>query len=104
MAQELSWEKEDGVLTGKVTYSIVLGEGDELFDPANYRTFDLPFPGVQLTAKNSLYLQREGQKIYVGHLEQGVFGTQVKLNSNVQFVAHRRDGELWGELILSNSS
>jgi hypothetical protein len=101
LAQDLSWEKKDGILTGKVTYSIIMGGGDALFDPANYRTFDLPFPGVHRAA-NSLYLQRDRQKVYVGHLEQGAFGTQVKLNSNVQFVAHRRDGELWGELILSS--
>jgi hypothetical protein len=104
LSQDLSWGKKDGILTGKVTYSIIMGGGDALFDPANYRTFDLPFPGVHRTANNSLYLQREGQKVYVGHLEQGVFGTQVKLDSNVQFVAHRRDGELWGALILSNPS
>ena len=101
MSQELSWEKNDGILTGKVTYSIVMGGGDELFDPANYRTFDLPFPGIHRTSKDTLYFQREGQKVYVGHLEDGAFGTQVRLNSNVYFVAHRRDGILSGRLIIA---
>jgi hypothetical protein len=100
ISQDLSWEKKDGVLTGKVTYSLVMSAGDELLDPANYRTFDLPFPGVHLNAKDRLYLQRKARIVDVGYLEEGAFGTQVKLNDNVHFAAHRRDGELSGELVI----
>ena len=100
MSQDLSWEKKDGLLTGKVTYSLVMSAGDELFDPANYRTFDLPFPGVHLNAKDGLYFRREGRTVDVGYLEQGAFGTQVKLNNNVHFVAHGRDGQLSGKLVI----
>jgi len=100
ISQDLSWDAQSGTLTGDVTYSLVLGSGDELMDPFNYKTFVLEFPTVRKSARNELYVESNHRHVSIGHLESGAFGTQVRVNPGVNFIAHRVKGKLGGEIVV----
>jgi hypothetical protein len=102
LSQDLRWNSETQSLTAVVSYSLITGEGDADFDPANYRVIELPFPSVKLDKDSNLFVwDPRNQKVVIGHLEGGVFGARVVLNENVRLSAHRRAQELSGKLIVS---
>jgi hypothetical protein len=81
LGQDLTWDDKAGILKGNVTYSLVMASGDELIDPANYTTFGLPFPTIRLAPNKELYVIANHQKVAIGRLEEGAFGTQVHIYS-----------------------
>ena len=102
LSQELRWDAETQTLSAFVAYSLVSGGGDEEIDPANYRVLQLPFPGVKLDKDSNLFvLDSQNRKLFIGHLESGIFGGKVVLNDNVRLSAHRHDRELSGKLVVS---
>jgi hypothetical protein len=97
----LRWDAETQTLSAFVAYSLVSGGGDAELDPANYRVFQLPFPGIKLDKDGHLFvLDSQNRKLSIGHLDSGIFGSNVVLNGNVRLSAHRRDQELSGKLIV----
>lgn len=102
LSQDLRWDAETQTLSAFVAYSLVSGGGDEEIDPANYRVLQLPFPGVKLDKDSNLFvLDSQNRKLFIGHLESGIFGGKVVLNDNVRLSAHRHDRELSGKLVVS---
>ena len=101
LSQTLDWNKETRTLSAKVTYSEVSGGGDDELDPANYKTFTLPFPTVALDGKNNLFIVGDKQrKLVLGHLKEGSIGIDVVLKDNARLVAHRHDGRLSAWLMI----
>jgi hypothetical protein len=101
LSQNLEWDNDTQTLFAKVTYSEVSGGGEDEMDPANYKTYALPFPTVKLDQNNNLVAINDTHDQHVvGHLEGGPFGTNVVLRRNVQLIAHRRDGKLSARLIV----
>jgi hypothetical protein len=102
LSQELRWDAETQTLSAFVAYSLVSGGGDEDIDPANYRVLQLPFPGVKLDKDRNLFvLDSQNRKLFIGHLDSGIFGSKIVLNDNVRLSAHRHDRELSGKLVVS---
>jgi hypothetical protein len=72
-------------------------------DPANYRVLELPFPDVHLDRDGNLFVVSDrNQMVPIGHLENGVFGTEVVLDDRVHLSAHRRDQVLSAKLIVDD--
>ncbi len=103
--QNLRWDEKEGTLTACVTYSLIDGGGDTDCDPLDYRTFELPFPAVRLDQDNNLtVLDSKKRKILLGHLESDPYGSRVVLNDNVRLIAHRKNGRLWGRIVVVDKS
>ena len=102
LSQDLRWNDETQTLSADVAYSLVDGGGDDEIDPANYKTFELPFPAVGIDRENRLFaLTCQKERIFLGHLERGILGTRVMLDPNVRLIAHRHNGHLSAQLIVS---
>ena len=103
LGQNLHWDDRNQSLVADVTYSLVPAEND--WNPADYRTFILHFPGVQFNAvENTLYF-RDGHKhkVILGHIEPGIFGKQVVLGKGIELSAHRHLGALNGALLVNRT-
>ena len=100
LCQDLRWDKETQTLSAYVSYSMIDGVGDTSWDPADCQTFKLPFPSVSLDQKNNLFVDVHKRKILLGHVQDGTFDGEVKLNDQTQLIAHRHDGRLSARLVV----
>jgi hypothetical protein len=104
MSQRLSWDDKTGVLHGIITYSTFLGCGSQPIYCPYPRTFVLEFPTVRRSAHDELYVQSDNRKVAIGYLKKSTSGHRVRVNSGVNFVAHRVEGRLGGEIIVSSAA
>ncbi len=103
LSQDLRWDEKANQLCAYVAYSLVPGGGDVDMDPANYRILELPFPDVHLDKEGNLFVVSDrNQTVPIGHLVNGVFGTEVALDDRVHLSAHRRDQVLSAKLIVDD--
>jgi hypothetical protein len=101
VSQRLSWDDKAGVLKGIIQYSTVMGAGVQPADSRHLRTYVVEFPTVSRSANNDLYVESNNRKVALGHLKKNATGHRVRVNSGVNFVAHRVEGRIGGEIIVS---
>ena len=93
LSQYLEWNQAKDQLVAHVAYANVGNTPAVWRDQSYIDTFKLAFPTVHLdSSRNRLYVADRGHRNNIGHLEPGVFGIRVVLNSNLELFAHRRDG------------
>ena len=93
VSQRLRWSDSDGKLLLDVNYSMITYTNT--IPPSDFRTYTLAFPGVSKdTYGNFFVLNNHKQKIIIGSLTSGPFGTEVSLKKGIALSAHRQHGRI----------
>jgi hypothetical protein len=91
--QDLRWDDERRMLVADVTYST--RDWADSMHPTHESEYTLAFPSVHLNS-SSQSLTAGGT--HIGTLTHGIFGTNVKLDPNVQLNIHRLHGKIFGAI------
>jgi hypothetical protein len=93
------------MLEGKVSYNTVPGLAVPANGAVHPQTFILGFPTVYRSARDELYVQAKNQKVVIGVLKESRSGRlKVQMDPGISFVAHRVEGNLGGEIVVSPSA
>jgi len=105
MAQRLSWDGTAATLKGKISYSTIPGVATSSGFATHLQTFVLSFPTVCRSTHDELYVETDDHELKLGYLKKLQSGRlKVQLDPGVNFIAHRVQGRLGGEIIISPSA
>ncbi len=93
LSETLSWSTSKQELFLTVAYSNIAATSFVWRDQTYVDSFNLSFPSVRLDrSDNRLYIREKGNRIGIGRLEPGLFGSRVILDEEVSVSAQRRNG------------